>query len=76
LLGDTVATPVRQWRGLTETATERSPWQVIPADDKQNARLMISSIICDVLKRLQMTFTKADPAWIKELASMRRQLGK
>ena len=61
---------------LTETATERSPWHVIPADDKLNARLMISSIICDVLKGLRMTFPKATPARMEDLRSIRRQLEK
>lgn len=61
---------------LTETATESSPWHVIPADDKRNARLMISSIICDALKDLRMTLPKATTARIKELQSIRRRLGK
>jgi len=59
---------------LAATATERSPWYVIPADDKRNARLMISSVICETLKGLGMTYPKATPTRVQELQSIRRQL--
>ncbi|MGA7950450.1 MAG: ADP-polyphosphate phosphotransferase, partial [Thiobacillaceae bacterium] len=32
---------------LSATSTETAPWYVVPADDKQNARLIVSNIILD-----------------------------
>ena len=33
---------------LVATSTENAPWFVVPADDKLNARLIISQIVCDL----------------------------
>ncbi|HEY1891028.1 MAG TPA: ADP-polyphosphate phosphotransferase [Steroidobacteraceae bacterium] len=59
---------------LGATSTEHSPWYVVPADDKKNARLIISSIIHDVLRRLDMTYPKSDPKQRRVLARARRLL--
>src|SRR5437870_3508143 len=34
---------------MSATSTDRSPWYVVPADDKRNARLIISQIVVDTL---------------------------
>jgi len=59
---------------LTATSTAHAPWFVIPADDKQNARLIISHIIVETLKDLKMKFPA--PARSKTLSALRRQLKK
>jgi len=56
------------------TSTKEAPWYAVPADDKENARLIISSIILDTLKQLKMSYPKADKAHRKELKSIRKQL--
>ncbi len=38
---------------LSATSTHHAPWYVIPADDKENARLIISRVILDTLKSLR-----------------------
>jgi len=43
---------------LEATSTKEAPWHVVPADDKENARLIISEIILDVLRGLQMAYPK------------------
>jgi polyphosphate kinase 2 (PPK2 family) len=30
---------------LSATSTDNSPWYVVPADDKENARLIVSQIV-------------------------------
>jgi PPK2 family polyphosphate:nucleotide phosphotransferase len=35
------------------TSTHDAPWYVVPADDKQNARLIVSRIVVDTLERLK-----------------------
>lgn len=59
---------------LSATSTTVAPWFVVPADDKENARLVISGIILDTLKRLGMSYPKADKARRKELLSIRKSL--
>jgi PPK2 family polyphosphate:nucleotide phosphotransferase len=37
---------------LEATSTDDSPWYVIPADDKKNARLMVAKVISETLRQL------------------------
>ena len=41
---------------LSATSTKNAPWYVVPADDKKNARLIISEIILDTFKALKMSY--------------------
>ena len=41
---------------LGATSTKRAPWYIVPADDKENARLIVSQIILDTLEELDMTY--------------------
>jgi PPK2 family polyphosphate:nucleotide phosphotransferase len=59
---------------ISATSTKTVPWHVIPADDKENARLIISSIILDTLKQLKMKYPKADATRRQELRDIRREL--
>ena len=59
---------------LSATSTSKAPWYVVPADDKGNARLIISQIILDTLQGLKMEYPKISDEHLKELRSMRRLL--
>jgi len=59
---------------ISATSTEEAPWYVVPADDKENAHLIISQIILDLFKRLDLRLPSADKARQKELQSMRDAL--
>lgn len=59
---------------LSATSTKKAPWYVIPADDKDNARLIVSQIILDTLDELGMAYPVADKAHIKELRSIHKLL--
>ncbi|MBW8073047.1 MAG: polyphosphate kinase 2 family protein [Ferrovum sp.] len=61
---------------LSATSTEIAPWYVVPADDKENARLIISRIILDTFKMLEMNYPKTDEKRQQELQSIRQQLMK
>lgn len=61
---------------LAATSTKDAPWHVVPADDKQNARLIISEIILDVFRRLKMSYPKTDAKRRRELREIRKQLEK
>ena len=38
---------------LSATSTHHSPWYVVPADDKENARLIVSRIVLDTFEELK-----------------------
>jgi PPK2 family polyphosphate:nucleotide phosphotransferase len=59
---------------LSATSTNEAPWYVVPSDDKENARLIVSQIILDTLNELGMSYPKVDQARRKELSSIREQL--
>jgi PPK2 family polyphosphate:nucleotide phosphotransferase len=61
---------------LSATSTRAAPWYVVPADDKKNARLIVSSILLDTLEGLKMTYPKPDARRRRELLLMRRRLMK
>src|SRR5665811_1359846 len=61
---------------LSATSTRDAPWYVVPADDKENARLIVSQIILDGLKELRMTYPKTSAERRRELQSIRKQLAK
>ena len=59
---------------LCATSTKVAPWYVVPADDKENARLIISRIILDTFKALKMRYPKVDAKRQQELLSIRDEL--
>jgi PPK2 family polyphosphate:nucleotide phosphotransferase len=59
---------------IRATSTAHAPWYIVPADDKHNARLIISQVVLDTLESLDLKYPKADKNRIKELRSLRRQL--
>jgi PPK2 family polyphosphate:nucleotide phosphotransferase len=59
---------------LGATSTADAPWYAIPADDKKNARLMVSQIILDTLRSLPLSFPKMDASRRRELDEMRALL--
>jgi PPK2 family polyphosphate:nucleotide phosphotransferase len=61
---------------LSATSTEHAPWFVVPADDKLNARLIISQVVAETLKDLKMEYPQADQARLKELQGLKRLLAK
>ena len=61
---------------LSATSTRDAPWYVVPADDKENAWLIVSQIILDTLEGLKMTYPKAGAERRHELLSIRKQLAK
>jgi len=59
---------------LTATSTAHAPWYVVPADDKENARLIVSQIVIDALDSLKMAYPKTTTKRRRELKTIRRQL--
>jgi PPK2 family polyphosphate:nucleotide phosphotransferase len=59
---------------LRATSTAVAPWYVVPADDKQNARLIISRIILDTLRSLGMRYPESSAERRQELLTIRQRL--
>ena len=61
---------------LGATSTKDSPWYVVPADDKENARLIVSQIVLDTLEDLKMAYPKTSEKRRKELLAIRKKLAR
>jgi PPK2 family polyphosphate:nucleotide phosphotransferase len=59
---------------LNATSTHRAPWYAVPADDKENARLIVSQIVLGALNALKMAYPKTTDKRREELKSIRRML--
>ena len=61
---------------LAETSTRHAPWYVVPADDKQNARLIVSQIVVGTLEDLKMSYPRPSKKHLEELKAIRKLLEK
>ncbi len=61
---------------LSATSTHHAPWYVVPADDKENARLIVSQIVLDSLSQLKAAYPKTTAKRRQELMSIRKLLAK
>jgi PPK2 family polyphosphate:nucleotide phosphotransferase len=59
---------------LNATSAEHAPWYVVPADDKENARLVVSQILLDALGELKIEYPKSTAKRKRELESFRGDL--
>jgi PPK2 family polyphosphate:nucleotide phosphotransferase len=61
---------------LNATSTHQAPWYVVPADDKQNARLIVARIVVDAFEKIKMAYPKTTAKRRRELLAIRKQLKK
>lgn len=59
---------------LSNTSSEDSPWYIVPADDKKNARLIIAQIIINTFSNLKMAYPTVTQKRRRELAKIRKTL--
>jgi PPK2 family polyphosphate:nucleotide phosphotransferase len=59
---------------LSATSKKHAPWHAVPADDKLNARLIISRAVIETLQGLDMNYPKMTPQREGELKEIRKQL--
>jgi len=59
---------------LNATSTLHAPWHVVPADDKDNARLIVSQTILDAFNELKMEYPKTTPKHEQELKLKNRKI--
>jgi PPK2 family polyphosphate:nucleotide phosphotransferase len=61
---------------LRATSSEVAPWYVVPADDKENARLIMSQVLIEELGSLKMCYPQVSEQRRKELRTIRKLLVK
>jgi len=61
---------------LGATSTRYAPWHVVPADDKKNARLIVSRIVLDALEGLEMSYPETSAERLQQLQAIRERLKK
>jgi PPK2 family polyphosphate:nucleotide phosphotransferase len=59
---------------LSATSTQAAPWYIVPADDKMDARLIVSQIVLDALNELGLAYPKTTAKRQRELQSIRERL--
>ncbi|MCE9601237.1 MAG: polyphosphate kinase 2 family protein [Gemmatimonadetes bacterium] len=59
---------------MTATSSAHAPWYIVPADDKKNARLMVSRIVRETLHALRLTVPTTTASRRAELAAFRERL--
>jgi PPK2 family polyphosphate:nucleotide phosphotransferase len=61
---------------LSATSTHHAPWYVVPADNKDDARLIVSQIVLDALRELKPSYPATTQKHGAELKSIRKMLAK
>jgi PPK2 family polyphosphate:nucleotide phosphotransferase len=59
---------------IKNTSTKKSPWYVIPADNKSYARISVASAIITALEELDLEYPKVSEAKIEELQAVKQAL--
>jgi polyphosphate kinase 2 (PPK2 family) len=59
---------------LSATSTASAPWYVVPADDKKNARLIVSQVVIEAFHGIKMAYPEITAKRRQELKSIRKEL--
>lgn len=59
---------------IAATSTDEAPWHIVPADDKDNARLIVSQVLLDVLEGLNLNCPETTAERQRELQALRAAL--
>ncbi|MGD0799358.1 MAG: ADP-polyphosphate phosphotransferase [Acidobacteriaceae bacterium] len=60
---------------LTATSTRHAPWYAVPADDKQDAWLIVSEIVLETMRALKLSYPRTTAKRRAELEEIRKELG-
>ncbi len=74
----------KYWKGYIKayedchgaTSKQHAPGYVVPTDDKENVRLIVSQIVLDTLKGLKMSYPKTSAKQRAELPAIKKMLAR
>lgn len=61
---------------MSATSTKDSPWYIVPVDDKDDARLIVSQIVLDALESLKLSCPGISAARRRALQAIRGQMAR
>jgi PPK2 family polyphosphate:nucleotide phosphotransferase len=61
---------------LAATSTRAAPWYIVPADDRKNARLIVSRVVQETLEELDLHYPRGSAEQRREMREVRRLLEK
>jgi PPK2 family polyphosphate:nucleotide phosphotransferase len=59
---------------ISATSTTDSPWYIVPADDKPNARLIVSQIVLETMRAMDMAYPTPDARQRRDMRAIRARL--
>lgn len=59
---------------IRNTSTEKSPWYIVPADNKSFARIVIASAIIHALDEMELEYPKVSKEKLAELHEIKASL--
>lgn len=59
---------------ISQTSTTYAPWYVVPADDKRNARLIVSRVILNAMEDMKLRYPQSDEAMRARLETVKAAL--
>jgi hypothetical protein len=59
---------------IINTSTEKSPWYVVPADNKPYARILVASAVIQALDSMNLEYPKVSKEKIAELEKVKQEL--
>ena len=59
---------------IKKTATEKSPWYVVPADNKPYARIVVASAIISALDSMKLAYPEVSEEQLAELQRLKQEL--
>ena len=61
---------------LSATSTRHAPWYIVPADGKENGRLIVFQAVLDAFRGLDLHYPKPSASRVAQLKAIRKQLVK
>ena len=59
---------------IKKTSTEKSPWYVVPADNKPYARIVVAAVILHALDSMKLAYPGVSEAQVTELQRLKNEL--
>jgi PPK2 family polyphosphate:nucleotide phosphotransferase len=59
---------------IRRTASEKSPWYIVPADNKHYARIIVASAILEALDSMNLAYPTVSKEQVAELQRLKKQL--